>query len=90
MENDGVAGGFELAAILVESARILVEILALPELQAVDENRRHRDRSMLARELDQAQMPVMHIAHGRDAGYLRFFFQPLAQRVDCCYDFHSP
>ena len=86
----GIAFGLQSGAILLECARVPVEILSLSELQAVDENRGDRHWRQSARDVHQAQVPFMNIAHGRHAGHQGFVPEPLAQLRDCVDDFHFP
>ena len=74
--------GGELVAVVLEGARILVEVLALAELQAVDEDRRDHEGRVLLRDRHQPQVPVVDVAHGGHAGHPRLALEPLAQLLD--------
>ena len=88
MEHDVHAVRRELLAILLERARIALEVLAAGELQPIDEDRRHHHRRVLVRDADQTQMTVVDVAHGRHARNPRLAVEPAAQLCYCFYDFH--
>ena len=62
--------------------------LALSELQPVHENGGHYHWRILARNFNQAQMPVMNVAHGWYATNVSLASKPCAQLVDRSNYFH--
>ena len=69
---------FEFVGILLQGARILVEIFALAELQPVDENAHHHVVGALFGFAHQRQMALVQIAHGGHKGHGAGAFAPLA------------
>ena len=86
--HDVVALGLELRTVVFEGPWVFLEVLALPELKPVDEDRGDRHGGEVTRDAHEAQVPVMDVAHGRHARDLRFTFEPFAQFGDRFDDFH--
>ena len=64
-EQHADAGGGELVAVGLESARVLVEILVRAELQAIDEDRGDHGVAVGAGLFHQADVAGVEVAHGR-------------------------
>ena len=61
------ASGFELRDILIEGSRVSIQILALRELQWINENTDSHERARhRLRGLNQRQVPLVQRPHGRD------------------------
>jgi hypothetical protein len=60
------AFALQLLDVVLQRARVFVEVLVRAELQAVDEDRRHHRVAMLARQAHQRQVAFVQVAHGRD------------------------
>src|SRR6185295_2131403 len=87
-KNELHALGIEQAPVVVESARIALEILARGELQAIDEDA-HRDRACVAPgEAHQRNMPGVQIAHRRHEGKGPERRRGRAQRGQVARDLH--
>ena len=78
------------AAIVIESARVALEILARLELQAVDEDARHHRTAMAAREAGEREVPVMEVAHGRHERHGSCCGDCGAKGGNVAEDFHHP
>jgi hypothetical protein len=79
LEHDVHAGGLEPRAVSLERARIAVEVLARAELQAVDEDADHRARRARLGDVDQLDVAVVQVAHGRHEHVVRHALQARAQ-----------
>ena len=65
------------------------KLLAVAELEAVHEDRGDDARRVLMRRPNEAQMPVMDVAHGGNARHPRLLPQALAQFSDGLDDIHD-
>ena len=78
-EQHAHAGIAQFGGIFFQRARILVEIFALPELQAVHKHAHHNVFGGGTRLGDQCQMACVQVAHGRHEGDAVDGFAPSAQ-----------
>ena len=81
-EHDVHASAPQLVAVGLEGARIALEILLRPELQAVDENAHHRTRGLGLGDAYQVDVPFVQIAHGGHEHVVGLALEPLAQCRD--------
>ena len=79
---------FQLGRVFLQGARVAVEILALAELQAVDENAHSHAVRPLFRLAHQSQMAFVQIAHRRHKGHCAGGFAPRAHFTDGADDVH--
>ncbi|MCY1237853.1 hypothetical protein D9M72_505650 [compost metagenome] len=78
----------QLLDIVLQRARVLVEILVGAELQAVHEDRRHHRVAVLARQAHQRQVAFVQVAHGGNEGGAVLAAQLVPQLLDGGNDFH--
>ena len=77
-EHDGYAFVGEFVGVLLQGTRVFVEILALPELQAVDE---YADDDVVGAFFgfaNEGEMAFVQIAHSRYKGNAACVFAPFA------------
>ena len=79
----------QLGAVVLEGARVLVEILVLPELKSVHEDGGDHERRVLLSDFHQPQMALVDVAHGRHTGHCRLTLEPLPQLSYASDDFHD-
>ena len=88
-EHDGNTLACQFVGILLQSARIFVEIFALSELQAVDKNTDHNVIGTFFCFAHQRKMTFVQIAHGRHKCHFSGSFAPLAQFFNRMNDLHG-
>ena len=79
----------QLLDVVLQGARVLVEVFVRAELQAVHENGRHHRIAVLARQAHQAQVALVQVTHGRHEGDAVLAAQLVAQFLDGRDDFHA-
>ncbi len=79
----------QLLDVVLQRARVLVEILIGTELQPVDEDRRDHRVTVLTRQAHQRQVAFMQVAHGRHEGRPVLSAQLVPQLVNGGNDFHE-
>ena len=88
-EEYGHAFAGQFGGILLQRARIAVEILALAELQAVDKNAHHHLVCPFGRFAHQGQVPFVQVAHGGHECHAAGFAAPVAQFLNGMDNFHG-
>jgi len=79
----------QLGAIGLEGARVLVEVLAGAELQAIDENAGDHGPAVLAGLGHEGNVALVQVAHGGHEHHLGFAGKGGAQVVDPGKDLHG-
>ena len=87
-EDDGHAFAGQFVGVLLQGARVAVEVFALAELEAVDEYADDDVAGAFFRFAHQGEVAFVQIAHGGDEGNRSGGFAPFAQGLDGVDDLH--
>ena len=80
--------GLQLFDVVLQRARVFIEVFVWSELQPVHEDTGNDRIAMLARQPHERQVAFVQVTHGRDEGGSVLAAQLVAQFMDRADDFH--